>query len=83
MPELMPVVTQRQRLLDVTGQWRETPEMIHPCRIIEPLQPDTRRGSVVAPPQNMLRKLGSLDRAIESVVKVKMNGRCAVLGHQP
>ena len=83
MAELMPVIAQGQRRLDVCGKRGETPEMLYPGRIIQTVQSNGRRGPVVAPPQGVTGKVRDLDRAIEPTVKLEMYGGGAVSIHLP
>ena len=83
MPELMPVIAQRQRRLDIFRKGREAAEMRHPCHIVQTVKTDAGSGPVIAPPQQMPGEASGLDRTVEPVVKLQMDGRGAVGCHQP
>ena len=72
MPELVPVIAQRQRCLDIAGKRREAPEMVRPGVIIKAVEPHCRRRAVVPPANPVHRKGGRLDMAVEPVVERQM-----------
>ena len=68
MAELMAVITQRKRALDIAGKRRKPAEMIHPGGIVQSIETDRRGRTVIAPAKDVLRERGGLDTPVEAVV---------------
>lgn len=81
MAELMTMIAERQRGPDIAGKRIEFSEMRNPFSVIKPIKPDCGGCPVIAPAQDVLRKTGGLDPAIEAVIQLKMDRRGAALGH--
>jgi hypothetical protein len=70
--ELVPMITQRQRLSERAGQRDEAPEMIDPLRVAERVQPHRRRRPLVPIAQDVFRESRRLDDIEEGFAKRRM-----------
>ena len=70
--ELVAVIAQRQRLRERAGQRFEPPEMIHPLRVAEEIEPHRRRGALVAIAQDVLRELRRPHRIEKALAELGM-----------
>ena len=64
-PELMPVITQGQRLLEIARQRLEAAKMFAPCGYIQFAQPDPFRPPVVEEARRAQWKFGRFHRVME------------------
>ena len=78
-PELMPVIPQRQRLVQAARHWLEPPEMRKPFRVVQPVQPYLSGRAIVAEAQGRPRKARRLDRIVKGVAQVE-DGRGGAIG---
>ena len=56
MAELMAVITQRKRGLNIVRKRRKTAEMIHPRGIVQSIKTDHCGCTVIAPAKDVLRE---------------------------
>ena len=83
--KLVPVIAQGQRPSQVAGERLEPSEMPDPARVIQ-VQPDALRPRSIGKPQDALRKIGRVDRVVESAAKLqnRLIGKIGLrLGHRP
>ncbi len=68
-PELVPVITERQRLAEIVRQRLETSKMAEPFLVAEPAETDGRCPAIVPEAQNRLREVGGLDRVVKGIAQ--------------
>ena len=81
MPELMTVVAQCQRCLDILRQWMKTREMIKPGIIVQPIKTNCRGRTIIAPARSVLGKFCRSHLTVKTIIEVKVDGSCLVTCH--
>src|SRR5690606_31339273 len=66
-PELVAMISQRQRGLQIVRHWAESAEMVDPLIVAKPAEPNRGRPPVVAVAERMLREGGGFDHVPEPV----------------
>ena len=78
--ELVAVVAQRQRLLEILRQWLESPEMRNPFLVAQHVEPDGFRRALITIAQDVIGKFSRRDDIVELGTERGMAGRGAVMG---
>ena len=81
MPELMAVIAQGQRRLQIVGKRMKPREMVNPLVIIKTGKANSFGSAIIPPADPVLRETRRCYPPVEAVIEVEMDRGCLVTCH--